>query len=78
MDQIAADLRRLGRERGRGLCAESMRWQAAVLQAYDDRLLIASKALGVTHRLATLDGMDRDLERLRIEEELRAAGLKLL
>jgi ATP-dependent helicase YprA (DUF1998 family) len=77
MDEVAADLRRLARERVRGLCAESVRWQAAVLQAYDDRLVIASRALGVTHRLATLDGMDRDLERLRVEEELQAAGLKL-
>ncbi|AGL14030.1 hypothetical protein L083_0520 [Actinoplanes sp. N902-109] len=77
MEQIVADLRRLRREQLRGLCAESVRWQAAVQRAYDDRLAIASTALGVTQRLTTLAGMDRDLERLRVEEQLRAAGLRL-
>ncbi|MFI5934934.1 hypothetical protein [Actinoplanes sp. NPDC051494] len=77
IDQIAADLRRLGRERFCGLCTGSARWHAAVLLAYDNRLQVASQALGVTQRLAGLRGMDRELERMRVEEELRAAGLRI-
>lgn len=77
MDEIAADLRRLARERRVGLCNESALWHAAVLRAYDDRLVIASEALGVPHRLAdAVDEMDRELERMRLEQELQAAGLK--
>ncbi|GAA2565907.1 hypothetical protein GCM10010435_43680 [Winogradskya consettensis] len=77
IEYVAAELRRLSRERTSGLCAESVRWQAAVQLAYDNNLQMASEALGVSHQLAVLDGMDRDLERLRVEEELKAAGLKL-
>ncbi|GAA2491773.1 hypothetical protein Ahu01nite_028130 [Winogradskya humida] len=77
IEYVAAELRRLSRARMSGLCAESVRWQAAVQLAYDNNLQMASEALGVSHQLAVLDGMDRDLERLRVEEELKAAGLKL-
>ena len=77
LDEIAADLRRLGRQRCGGPTTGSAVWLAAVVRAYDDRLLIASEAYGVTHHLRELEGMDRDLERIRVEERLRAAGLQL-
>ena len=43
----------------------------------EDRLQVACRHLDVSHHLSTLDGMDRELERLRIEAELIAAGLHL-
>ena len=73
----AADLRRLARQRFSGPTLESDAWLAAVNRAYDHRLVVASETLGVRHHLTALDGMDRDLERMRLEEELRAAGLRL-
>jgi hypothetical protein len=76
-EQIAYDLRRLGHQRSHGPCRESERWRAAVLRAYDQRLCLACRALGVTEHLEPLEGMDRDLERLRVESELQAAGLAL-
>ncbi|MFI7602722.1 hypothetical protein [Actinoplanes sp. NPDC049681] len=77
IEELAADLRRLARQRSSGPTLESAAWLNAVVRAYDHRLVVASEALGVRHHLAGLDGMDRDLERIRVEEELRAAGLRL-
>ncbi|WP_306206817.1 hypothetical protein [Actinoplanes sp. RD1] len=77
IEEVAADLRRLGRQRLSGPSCESVRWRDAVLRAYDDRLSLASDALGVRHQLSALAGMDLELERLRVEEELTAAGMKL-
>mgnify|MGYP004491260211 CR=1 FL=1 len=77
MQQVNADLLRLGRQRVGGLSRESSRWQAAVLRAYDDRLRLASDAIGLNHRLSGLDGLDRELERVRVEGELQAAGIRL-
>ena len=48
----------------------------AARQAYDALLVQACEALEVAHRLSVLrHGMDRDLERLRLEECLRERGL---
>ncbi|GGQ69534.1 hypothetical protein GCM10010166_44200 [Couchioplanes caeruleus subsp. azureus] len=77
VEELAADLRRLGRQRRGGPTVESAAWLAAVVRAYDHRLSLASEALGLPHHLTALDGMDRDLERLRVEEELHAAGVRL-
>lgn len=76
IEWVAADLRRLDRQR-HGLARESEVWHAAVLKAYDNRLGLASRCLGVTEHLEQLQGVDRELERLRIEGELEAAGLQL-
>lgn len=47
-------------------------------QAYDALLVQACTALGVEHRLYLLpEGMDREIERLRVEECLRHHGLSL-
>lgn len=76
IQQIAADLRRLDRQRF-GIATRSKVWHAAVLLAYDDRLRLASRCLGVCEHLDQLDGVDLEIERVRVEGELEAAGLTL-
>ena len=77
IEQLAADLRRLNQQRHGGMATESKVWLAAVVRAYDDRLSLASRRLGVAEHLDPLEGLDRELERLRVEGELLAAGLSL-
>jgi hypothetical protein len=76
IQQIAADLRRLDHQR-LGVATRSKVWHAAVLMAYDDRLRLASRCLDVCEHLEELDGVDREIERVRVEGELEAAGLRL-
>ena len=76
IQQIAADLRRLDRQR-LGVATHSKVWHAAVLLAYDDRLRIASRCLGVPEHLDQLEGVDLEIERVRVEGDLEAAGLSL-
>lgn len=76
IEQIAANLRRLGGQR-LGLATRSVVWQTAVLRAYDDQLRMASRCLGVTEHLDQLDGVDLEIERVRVEGELQSAGLLL-
>jgi hypothetical protein len=77
IDELVADLRRLDRQRRSSPTTESVLWLAAVLRAYDQRLALASRSLGFTEHLAQLDGMDREIERIRVEELLHAAGIRL-
>lgn len=77
IEQLAADLRRVHRvlrefEDG----APIVRWQAT-RQAYDTLLVQACQAVEVCHQLdeLPLDGFEREMERLRIEDALREAGL---
>jgi hypothetical protein len=77
IDQIARELRRLDRQRRDGPATESQRWLAAVVRAYDDRLCLACHHLGVAEHLRRLDGVDREIERVRVEGELQAAGFPL-
>jgi len=77
IEQIAYDLRRLDQQRRGGPTQQSEKWRAAVLHAYDQRLCLACQCLGLAEHLQPLQGMDRDLERLRVESELQAAGLAL-
>ncbi|MGW4501804.1 hypothetical protein ACWENR_24735 [Micromonospora sp. NPDC004336] len=76
LERLAADLRLL---RGHGASGESRQpvWHATVLRAYDDRLRQACRALGIAEHLAELDGVDLELERVRVEGLLHAAGLTL-
>ncbi|SBT54138.1 hypothetical protein GA0070621_5205 [Micromonospora narathiwatensis] len=76
LQQIATDLRRLG---GHRLAAadRSVVWHGAVIDAYDERLRAACRALGITEHLAELDGVDREIERVRVEGLLHVAGLTL-
>ncbi|MDG4795792.1 hypothetical protein [Micromonospora sp. WMMD1082] len=76
LEQIAADLRCLRRERADGT-RRAVVWHSSVLDAYDDRLRLACRALGITEHLAELAGVDRQIERIRVEAELDAAGLRL-
>ncbi|MFI7552266.1 hypothetical protein ACIBQ2_21250 [Micromonospora sediminimaris] len=75
LEQIAADLRCLRRDRAGG--SRPVVWHRDVLHAYDDRLRLACHALGITEHLAELSGLDRQIERVRVEAELDAAGLRL-
>jgi hypothetical protein len=77
IEQIAFDLRRLDRQRRCGPTLASERWREAVLRAYDVRLCLACHRLGLTEHLQPLEGLDRDIERVRVEGELQAAGLAL-
>jgi hypothetical protein len=77
LEQATAELHRLARERNTGTTYGSERWLTARAIAYDEWLQVACRHLDVSHHLPTLDGMDRELERLRIETELIAAGLHL-
>lgn len=74
IEHIAADLRRLGRQR---LAATGRSRRMAIDRAYDERLRQACRSLGVQHHLDALDGIDREIERVRIEGELGALGLVL-
>ena len=76
IEQIAADLRRLGRLR-LSVATTSPVWHAAILRAYDDRLRLACRYLGVGEHLDRLGGMDLEIERVRVEGALAANGLVL-
>jgi hypothetical protein len=76
LEQLAADLRRLG---GHRLAASdrSVVWHGAVIGAYDERLRTACRTLGIAEHMDELDGVDREIERVRVEGLLHAAGLTL-
>ena len=76
IETIATDLRRLRSQR-EGVAQRSPVWFTAVEKAYDDRLTLACDRLDVESHLDALTGIDRELERLRIEGALEAAGLRL-
>lgn len=77
IQELVADLRRLNRQRRSSPTIDSVTWLTEVLRAYDHRLALASRTLGLTEHLAQLDGMDREIERVRVEGLLHAAGLRL-
>jgi hypothetical protein len=52
-------------------------WLGAVLRAYDEWLQVACGCLGISQHLSALDGIDRQIERMRMEGELTAAGLQV-
>jgi hypothetical protein len=76
VERLAADLRRLSaacRELPRGTSHARYR---GMLAAYDDVLCSACRALDIEQSLGSLpQGLDRDLERLRVEGALESAGL---
>ncbi|AXB43534.1 hypothetical protein [Amycolatopsis albispora] len=75
---LAADLRRVHRllaAYGPGTPAAR---RTGTRQAYDALLAEACAVLEVPHRLDALpEGMDREIERLRVEDALREAGLTI-
>jgi hypothetical protein len=76
IERVAADLRRLRRQRT-GIALRSPVWFAAIEKAYDDRLRLACDRLRIDQHLDELAGVDREIERVRLEGELEAAGLTL-
>ena len=76
IEQVAADLRRLSRQR-LGMASRSELWFAAVQRAYDDRLRIACRELRIEEHLTELTDIDQEIERVRVEGVLQATGIHL-
>lgn len=76
IEEVAADLRRLRNQR-LGIARRSQVWLTAVGRAYDDRLRVACRELRIAEHLAELDGIDLEIERVRVEGALQAAGVQL-
>jgi hypothetical protein len=75
---IAADLRRVRRVLACFPPGTSAIKRISARQAYDELLMQACAALEVEHRLHVLpEGVDRDIERMRLEECLRNLGLSV-
>ncbi|PXY31637.1 hypothetical protein [Prauserella muralis] len=75
VERIAADLRRVHRSLTTLAPDAPVVRRRATCEAYDALLAQACRAVGVEQRLGAVAGVDREIERLRLEEELRAAGL---
>lgn len=76
LEQIAADLHRLGFAR-LSCVPGSTRYNAAT-RAYDHRLMHACRALEIDEHLSEVEGVDLDLERLRVEGQLIESGFVLM
>lgn len=74
IEHVAADLRRLSRQRT-GVASRSPIWYTAVQRAHDERLRVACRQLGIEEHLSELTGVDLDVERVRVEGTLEATGL---
>ena len=78
IERLAADLRRVHRALAEFPPGTPAVRRRAAREAYDALLVQACAALEVPHRLDSLgEGMDREVERLRVEEELRSAGVRV-
>jgi hypothetical protein len=78
IERIAADLRRVRRALACFEPEDSAVKKIAARQAYDALLVQACAALEVEHRLGRLpQGLDREIERFRVEECLRRRGLSV-
>ena len=77
IERIAADVRRIGHELKHAPAGLPVARLAGWREAYDDALLAACRSLRLDTELAELPhGVRRDLERLRVERMLDAAGLR--
>lgn len=78
IERIASDLRRVRRALVTMPEGTNFVRRRATEQAYDALLAQAAQALRVEERLdAVPDGLGRELERIRVEDELTAAGLRI-
>ncbi|MFI5608262.1 hypothetical protein [Amycolatopsis sp. NPDC051903] len=76
VERLSADLRRVHRLLAGYPPGTPAARRLGTRQAYDELLTTACREVGVAHRLDSLpEGIDRDLERLRVEESLRREGL---
>ncbi|WP_127502213.1 hypothetical protein [Actinoplanes solisilvae] len=55
-----------------------VRYLIIVHRAYDEQLELACEALSLTTHLASLEGLDREIERVRIEGLLERSGLRVV
>jgi hypothetical protein len=78
IQRIARQARRVRAELLATNAGTPMARRVSVLKAYDDLLAEACRALDVPDTLTGMPpGVERDAERLRVEIELEAAGLRL-
>lgn len=78
IERLAADLRRVHRTLADFPPGTPAVRRTATRQAYDALLVQACSALDVPHGLDRIaEGVDRDVERLRVEEALREAGVRV-
>jgi hypothetical protein len=78
IEKLAADLRRVHRVLTHYEPGTPVVRRIGTLQAYDQLLVQACRAVGVSQRIDQLRaGIDLELERLRVEAELRDAGLAI-
>jgi hypothetical protein len=78
IERIARNARRLRAQLLATTPGTPMARRISVTEAYDDLLAEACRALGVPYTLTGLPpGIERDAERLHVEEKLSAAGLRL-
>jgi hypothetical protein len=76
IERVVADLRRVHRLLVDYPSGTPAARRFGTRQAYDELLTQACRQVGVPHRLAELpEGMDREIERLRVEQSLRERGL---
>jgi hypothetical protein len=76
IERLSADLRRVHRSLTELAPDAPALRRKATSQAYDALLAQACAAVRVEHRLDTVpEGLEREIERLRVEEALREAGL---
>jgi hypothetical protein len=74
IERVAADLRRLCRQR-REIANRSPVWFSAVQRAYDGRLRLACRELRIEEHIGELTGVDQEIERIRVEGALQSAGM---
>ena len=78
IERIAADLRRIRPQAMRPASGTPYSRRQAIVAAYDDALLDACRALGVSTELDRItDALERESERLRAELALGKAGVDL-
>ncbi|WP_033291566.1 hypothetical protein [Amycolatopsis jejuensis] len=78
LERVAADLRRVRRTLAQFPSGTPAARRIGTRQAYDELLVTACREVGVVHRLDGLpEGVERDLERLRVEDSLSREGLVL-
>jgi hypothetical protein len=78
IERIARNAQRLRAQLLRPSPGTPIARRIAVVQAYDDLLADACRALGIPDTLTDLPlGTERDAERLHVEDALNAAGMRL-
>jgi hypothetical protein len=78
IQELAADLRRVHRLLAQFRPGTPMARRVGARQAYDALLVEACDAVEVEQRLGQMpEGLAREVERLRLEESLRSAGLAI-